>query len=398
MGRKLLLLLASAALSLGVAEMVLRFAFPYVGWRQFEDVGLGWSSAEYQRFDPLATPPREGVKRMLFLGDSFIAGAGVTGLDKRFPVLLGERLGEGWEVAILASAGWGTDQELLAYVQKGMAWQPDVVILVFCANNDLANNLSNGDWRGSRKPYFVLADDGQLQLFDSGGVPLDLAAERAQRPVLLQSYLFDLLRFQFLAVPPAERTADSPIQATVQPESVDPRYLRFDAPSEKPSELWKGTKLSWSPEEGVNHVSAYIQESFETNTYQWELFQGILGQLEQATRASGAELVVMLLPVTFRPLDLRFVVGSAYEQYYETPSGGFTFRAAEPRDRVRQAAESVGVGFYDPSGQFLGQIQARGLRGAAWSDPGDRHFSDVAHSLLAELMEQDVKTGLVQLP
>ena len=112
MGPKLLLLAASMVLVLFVGEVSVRIIAPYVGWRQFEDVGLGWSSKEYQAFQP--GPKPDGVTRVLFLGDSHLAGAGLESLDERFPVLLDDELGDEVEVAVLASTGWGTDHEFPA--------------------------------------------------------------------------------------------------------------------------------------------------------------------------------------------------------------------------------------------------------------------------------------------
>ena len=120
-----------------------------------------------------------------------------------------------------------------------------------------------------------------------------------------------------------------------------------------------------------------------------------MGELARVTAASDAELVVMLLPVAYRPRDERFVVGSAYEQRYTTPAGGFTFRAREPRDRLKRATDSLGVAFYDPSDAFLHLLFQRGLEVAAWSRPRDRHFSSAAHAAIAELMEQGIRLGRV---
>jgi len=377
MGPKLLLLVASTILVLLFGEFSVRIIAPYVGWRQFEDVGLGWSSKEYQVFEP--GPKPDGVTRMLFLGDSYLAGAGLESLDERFPVLLGERLGDEVEVAVLASTGWGTDQEFLAYIQKGRAWQPDVVVLVFCANNDLANILSNVHGRRARKPYFVLDQDQELQLFSATGEPLDFSAYREQQPGAFQSYLLDLVRFLLRSeesVAVREDAGDL--------EGADPRYRRFHLPSEKRYELWSETELSWSPEVGVNQVSAYLHEDFPTNTYQWALFEALLGQLASAVEESGSRLAVMLMPVSYRPRDLRFVVGSAYEQWYATPAGGFTFRAAEPRDRLARAAARAGVAFIDPTAEFLADVHRGRLESTVWPDPSDPHFSATGHWLLAE--------------
>lgn len=380
MARNLLLLLASLLLALLFGELAVRIFVPYVGWRQFEDVGLGFSSREYQDFEP--GPKPDGVTRLLFLGDSYLAGAGLDSLDERFPDLLPARLGDGVEVAVLASAGWGTDQELLAFVQKGRAWQPDVVFLAFCANNDLANILSNVQGRKARKPYFTLDEEGGLRLFSATGAPLDFSAYRARQQRAYQSYLLDLVRFLL-----RPDQASAPPEDAAELDGADPRYRRYHLPSEKPHELWTGTRLSWSPEQGVNQVSAYIHEDFETNRYQWALFEAILGELARAVEAGGARLVVVLLPVSYRPGDLRFTVGSRYEQHYTTPAGGFTFRAAEPRDRLARAAARAGVELWDPTAGFMAEVLHRQLKAAVWPDPGDRHFSAVAHELLAEQFE-----------
>lgn len=384
MGPKLLLLAASMVLVLFVGEVSVRIIAPYVGWRQFEDVGLGWSSKEYQAFQP--GPKPDGVTRVLFLGDSHLAGAGLESLDERFPVLLDDELGDEVEVAVLASTGWGTDQEFLAYIQKGRAWQPDVVVLVFCANNDLANILSNVHGRRARKPYFVLDRDNELQLFSATGEPLDFSAYRAQQPGVFQSYLLDLVRF---LLQPEESDADP--EDAEDLDGADPRYRRFHLPSEKRYELWSETDLSWSPETGVNQVSAYLHEDFATNTYQWALFEALLGQLAISVEASGSRLAVMLMPVSYRPRDLRFVVGSAYEQRYTTPDGGFTFRAAEPRDRIARAAARANVEFIDPTAEFLSEVYRGGLESAVWPDPSDPHFSATGHWLLAEQLARSWK-------
>jgi len=378
--RNLALLAASSAVALLVAETGCRILVPQLGWRLFPDVGLGWSSREYQSFDP-ADPPREpGRPRLLFLGDSHLAGAGNSSLDARFPMVLQKRLNGSVDVAVLASGSWGTDQELLAFLQKGRAWHPDLVFLAFCPNNDLANILSNTHAQKT-KPYFVLRD-GELAFYTTRGKPVDLGAFRAESDPILQSYLLDLLRFTLGA---HDLDAEEDARGTFQ---VDPRYLRFDAKNEKLWEIAPGQRrLSWSPQYGVNRISAWIAEDFEINRYQWSLFARLLDELNRAVRASDAELVVMMLPVGLRPRDLRFVAGSSFERRFLTPDGAFTFRAEEPRDRVRAIADDLGIRFFDPSAEFLSGLVERGIATEAWPHLGDLHLSDVGDALLAEVLE-----------
>lgn len=391
--RNLALLGVSCAVALLGGELAARALWPQIGWRLFPDVGLGFSSREYRDFDPAAGPRDDGRLRVLFLGDSHLAGAGNTSLDKRFPVLLAARLPRQLDVAILASGGWGTDQELLAFLQKGRAWQPDLVVLAFCATNDLANILSNRHVNET-KPYFVLGDDGRLALYTGEGLPADAGAIRAASPVRFQSYLFDLVRFELLPPPSPE---DAPKADAADFSRVDPRYLHFDPRQEKVPEITFGTSgLSWSPQLGVNRVNAWIHEDFEINRYEWALFTRLLEELQRAVTASGARLAVMLLPVSLRPRDLRFVAGSSFEGRFPTPDGPITFRAAEPRDRLRAITSQLGIELFDPTADWMRLVAERGLVEAAWQHPGDPHLSDDGDAVLAELVQRWIGPQLLE--
>ncbi|MBI4180084.1 SGNH/GDSL hydrolase family protein [bacterium] len=88
-------------------------------------------------------PP--GVRRILFVGDSFTDGGHVP-LDQHFArrveaLVEGERLNQTqWECMAMGAAGWGTAQEIKVYEKLGRAFDPEIVILGFCIDNDLADN------------------------------------------------------------------------------------------------------------------------------------------------------------------------------------------------------------------------------------------------------------------
>ncbi len=384
------LMAVATLLALGVGELVVRLVIPQVGRGARPDPTLGWSSLDFQHFDPESGAP--GARRILFLGDSFLAGGGVVSGDERFPVVLGEALGEEWRTQIFATGGWGTDQELLAFLQKGRTWKPELVVVCFCATNDLSNNVSNSRGFGTTKPYFVADDSLRLELFDPFGAPADLplaAFEPSRRP---RSHLLDLFRAKlrlgrFLRSPPGDAPRYDDRFA-----AVDERYLRFARYQEpEASKLEKlaeveqlKPRLSWSPQEGINHVSAFIGENHEENSYLWRLMEAILSRLDAETRSAGAELVVCVLPVPFKAQDARFVTGSEFEFRFATPAGEFTFRAAEPRDRLSEICSRRGIEFFDPTEDFLARVAAEDLLVDTWPDPTDIHFSGVGHRILAE--------------
>jgi len=378
--RRLALLLGSTVVALLVAESGLRLfaadAFPARSRRPL----TGWESEEYRQFDPAAERSAPG-RRILVLGDSFLAKPAGPEPDRRFPTLLAGRLGERATFRTLASQGWGTDQELLAFLEKGKAWAPDVVRLAFCANNDISNNCSHDHGPKQLKPYFVLESDGGLSLHDGEGAPLDLQALFGNSP--WRSRLLDRLGAALRSGPAAGRAGDGDYPA------VDPRYKRFESVEEHPDQIYaRQRKLSWSPQAGVNDASAYVHEDFEINAYQWRLLEALLARPDAEVRGAGGRLVVLLLPVIFDPQNAETIAGGSFEQSFATPAGSFTFRSAEPRDRLAAITSRLGIAFADPTPEFIRRVLDEELMPQVWPDPRDRHFSAKGHELLADYFER----------
>ena len=75
------------------------------------------------------------IRRVLFLGDSFIMGRNV-GPNETIVAALGKNLGAGYEVFNMGVLAYGPDQSLLTLMEDGLDLNPDMVILgVFAAND-----------------------------------------------------------------------------------------------------------------------------------------------------------------------------------------------------------------------------------------------------------------------
>ena len=103
--------------------------------------------------------------RILFLGDSFVWGYDVN-REERFTERLQERMPE-FEILNGGISGYGTDQEFLLLQREFKSIQPDLVFLLFSAN-DRRDNSSPVAY-GLAKPFFVPSPMGGLQL---GGTPV----------------------------------------------------------------------------------------------------------------------------------------------------------------------------------------------------------------------------------
>jgi hypothetical protein len=95
------------------------------------------------------------TKRVLVIGDSFAWGFGVEHAE-RFSELLEDRAGI--EVINAGASGYGTDQELLWLRSEGVKYDFDLLLLVFCGNDDFDNHWGR-QYIVYSKPRFELDAD-----------------------------------------------------------------------------------------------------------------------------------------------------------------------------------------------------------------------------------------------
>ncbi len=114
----------------------------------------GWRDRERQVDKPA------GTFRVVVLGDSFTWGHGVG--DEEVYTRLLEGMLPGTEFLNLGLSGSDTGQQLLILEKYGLAWHPDLVLLMM-SRNDFIGNVTDAE--GSYpKPMFVLEPGGELRL------------------------------------------------------------------------------------------------------------------------------------------------------------------------------------------------------------------------------------------
>jgi hypothetical protein len=198
----LLLAAMSIGLVLGIFEIGLRLAGyraiydmyskPSIFWEH--DPVLGWvqqpgAQAEYigprpwpvefktqvsinslGLHGPELEPVPPGGHRILALGDSMVAAFEVPA-EASFTSVLQDRLSASIDAPVqvvnAGVRGYGTDQSLLYYRERGRRLQPDFVIF-FYSGNDLVDNTTLHEMRRPLgKPAFTLESDGSLVLVGS---------------------------------------------------------------------------------------------------------------------------------------------------------------------------------------------------------------------------------------
>jgi hypothetical protein len=99
---------------------------------------------------------------IMFLGDSFVWGLD-SEADERFTELLKPKIPD-YKILAAGVGGYGTDQEYLLLKRLWSNVKPAVVVLIFCADNDRLDNITNLRAYNYYKPYFATQPDGSLVL------------------------------------------------------------------------------------------------------------------------------------------------------------------------------------------------------------------------------------------
>ncbi|QWG16673.1 SGNH/GDSL hydrolase family protein [Bradyrhizobium sediminis] len=99
---------------------------------------------------------------IMFLGDSFVWGLD-SEASERFSDLLKPRI-PGYKIMAAGVSGYGTDQEYLLLKRLWPKVKPAVVVLIFCAQNDRLDNVTNRRYDNYHKPYFTTQPDGSIAL------------------------------------------------------------------------------------------------------------------------------------------------------------------------------------------------------------------------------------------
>jgi lysophospholipase L1-like esterase len=98
---------------------------------------------------------------IMFVGDSFVWGYDVEA-NERFTEVLRPRMPQA-RLVNAGVSGYGTDQEYLLLRRLWDRVKPNVVVLMFCVNNDRADNTLNSLNDGYYKPYLAQSADGTWQ-------------------------------------------------------------------------------------------------------------------------------------------------------------------------------------------------------------------------------------------
>ena len=244
-------------LSPGAEETVTRPDEPDL----FSDIkinSLGYRNREFEESKP------EGTYRILVLGDSFILGWGVRQNAMVTHLLeesLQEEAGEHSVEVINAgfAAGYAPDTYYVYLKERGLALNPDLVVMAFLPRNDLEDIATRG-----------------VQELNSEGLPVrvrgrteyvDEDNRRRQRTSFFYPRLVKLLKGAYGRL---ERIGDAPEPPEFMTEPYGPSYEQAWTLMERCVEGMQGLVRA----EGAQFVSTVIPDALQVGREAWTL-QGI---------------------------------------------------------------------------------------------------------------------------
>jgi lysophospholipase L1-like esterase len=297
-----------------------------------------------------------GMYRVLVLGDSFVEGAQVPAEDtvtRRLESILSARMPDRpVQVINAGNAGFGTAQELLFLEHEGVAYSPDLVVLVYFIDNDLPDNgyrvARDRKLDTSRRPFFVPDGEGGIVLRPGAAPPEDRFA--GARRVLRRTVTYNLIE-NFL--------------------------------------LWHEAREQEQAQIGKNRPTYLVDPPDEWDEAWWVTEQ-LLGRVQQRSLEQGARFVAVAAPSYFQVNDdsWRWLVGGDTRErnHYEVDA---------PNRRLAGIAERQGLPLLD----LLPSIQAAQDAGGALYYPADGHWTSAGHAFAAQqIADYLASTGVTPGP
>jgi hypothetical protein len=285
-----------------------------------------------------------GVFRILLLGDSFMEALQVP-FEASLPALversLEQRTGRRIEVINAGVGGWGTDDELRYLTSYGLKYRPDLVVVAMTLHNDISDNLRH-DWHR--------VEDGAL--VDQPRMPMSFLDYQVMQ---LKAYL--ATRFQ-----------------TYQ--------------------LWRRVRHGSEIRQAGNQLHSHVVQLFEMPTPE-PITEGValtdllLRQVQAVARESGAQVVLVLLPIRYQLSDstfAEFVRGAGVPQT--------AMQIDKPQQMITPFADSLGIPVIDLLPRFR---QWTADSTAPLYLEWDGHWNEAGHRLAAAVVSDGlVKVGAVR--
>ena len=293
----------------------------------------------------------EGTRRILILGDSFTFGVGVED-EETFPAAAEAALNRGtatpdrYETLNAGCPGWGTENALAFWLERGRSLDVDLLVLAFF-RNDFSDNM--------RRSLFEIRD-GKAVFVPQTRPSL---AKRISRRIPFYAFLCSHSHLLNLARRAAAHRNITPMEKLRKTPS------ETKGPSPSRDEAASLASAAQELQERRKQAAPLLLE-------QTELFEALMDALVKSAGAQGVPLLVLLLP------------GSTDIDPHPSSQLMAARRAAEKWEREGR------IDLLDP----YGALRASAAEGAELFLPVDHHYSAEGNRIVGELLAGKIQTLL----
>lgn len=354
---RLCILLFAFLLPLVAAEVYFRVRYAPTatldGWH-VPDPWIGWDTSP--PVIPLANEHRS--RTVFFLGDSFVDG-------KEWPHLaqqIAKGRGSAFDGFALGVSGQGTTQQFLKLQRYIDQYEPDAIILLFFAWNDLRDNVRTPSLFYSpallARPYYVARDGGFILWHQPA------------------SFLRRLLARSEVYVRVIERMILQRNAALAR------RDIHSIAASERPVRLYYDEPAAWTPfYKASEQEQPYVRLAYRTTEY-------VLTQMKEFLDRRGIPLLVI-------GIDNAFTVDrDVFERVVMDPEH---FDSALPLARMEAMFRKLGISFINALPAFRREREHIGRKiyngpegnvGAHLEPEGERVLAEIAADAIVRMLER----------
>ena len=223
--------------------------------------------------------------RILVIGDSLVLAGNVAEADT-FPARLAAHLDDAYEVVNSGCESYGPDQSLLKLERDLPALQPDLIVLVLCATNDLGDLLRNKLFRLDDKGF--LLQTRAPHAFDERVTATFIRNhELARRPALVRAWIH-------ARNSRAARAAEREARGTEPGDSM-PEYLYAL------EDLYQNTVVERDPviydlQQDIYDADVAMRPSAISSIYKQRLLSAILVRMSKFSDDAAVPLVALIVP------------------------------------------------------------------------------------------------------
>lgn len=294
--------------------------------------------------------------RILVLGDSYVEALQVP-LELAFPALLEAKLNAvsrstRFEVLALGQSGFGTADAYMRYLNDGVRYSPDMVVLAFLTGNDIHNNskVLNFEQLGF---YFVIGEGGELELdrstldnYRNQMTPL----RRLFQAIKARSYLASLISERvFLLREQIQERRLRQMHASPGPGSGLDEFSDLNIYLPDPTPRWKGA---------------------------WEITEKLLLKFAHEVDRRGTRFVLLTLSNAEQ-------VHSKLQQDLNQKHG-LSFDFELPDRRLWKFAEKHGISYFGLMPAFRDYHQRTGISLHGFGSVPAGHWNEAGHQLAAQ--------------